>query len=168
MKISRIFTEYQEQPLGLDVESPRFSWLLEAEEKSVMQTAYRVCVRTRENEMWDSGRVNSADSQGIEYAGESLKPCTEYTVDVTVWDNHGYVTSGSACFETGLLNPSIDAWEGAKWIGATRYTVCAANRGVYVLETSFRIEGGRGRAGIVFGANDESLTDHNKIGRAHV
>lgn len=162
MKISRILTEYQERPLGLDVECPRFSWLLEAEEKNVMQTAYRVCVHTREDEVWDSGRVGGANSQGIEYAGEPLKPCTEYLVDVTVWDNHGHVTSGSTCFETGFLDPSIDAWEGARWIGAPRYTVCAVNRGVFVLETSFRIEGGRGRAGIVFGANDESLIDHNK------
>ncbi len=162
MEISKVFVEYQEEPIGLDEEKPRFSWMLEADEKDVMQEACRICVRTGEREVWDSGRILTSDSLGIAYEGESLRPCTEYAVEVTVWDDHGDVSKTATHFETGFMNPSIDAWDGAKWIGAPRYTVCAANRGVFVLESEFRIESGVGRAGIIFGANDDTLVDHNR------
>ena len=162
MKVSNIFIEYQKEPIGLDEKLPRFSWQLEAEEKETMQTACRILVCTDQRKVWDSGRFSTQNSQGIIYGGEELLPCTEYIVNVHVWDNHGKEAEGTSHFETGFLNPSIDAWDGAKWIGAPRYTVCAANRGVFVLETVFRIENGKGRAGIVFGANDFSLLDHNR------
>lgn len=134
MNISKIYIEYQEEPIGLDVERPRFSWMLEAEERDVMQVSCRVRVCTGGRQVWDSGRISTADSQGIVYEGEKLRPCTEYTVEISVWDNHGNTAKENTRFETGFLNPSIDAWDGAKWIGAPRYTVCAANRGVFVLE----------------------------------
>ena len=54
------------------------------------------------------------------------------------------------------------AWEGAEWIGAPHATVCAENRGVFTIESEFRMEGGKGEAGIVFGANDFRLNDHTK------
>lgn len=163
MKISKIFVEYQKEPIGLDEKKPRFSWQIEAEEKSTMQAACRIRVCTQEEEVWDSGRLETDNSQGIAYGdeglpeGKELLPCSEYAVTVTVWDNHGNEAQETTYFETGFLNPSIEAWEGAKWIGAPRYTVCARNRGVFVLESEFCIEEGKGRAGIVFGANDASL-----------
>ena len=162
MKISNIFVEYQSRPIGLDEKKPRFSWQITAEEKETVQKACRILVRSEAEEVWDSGRLETDHSQGIAYAGKELLPCTAYTVHVTVWDNHGNEAEESTCFETGFLDPSIRAWEGAKWIGAPRYTVSAANRGVFVMESEFCMEGGRGRAGIVFGAGDESLLDHNK------
>ena len=47
----------------------------------------------------------------------------------------------------------MEGWEEAKWIGAPKYTVCARNRGVFILETQFRIAEGSKRAGVVFGEN---------------
>ncbi|WP_160559745.1 alpha-L-rhamnosidase [Parablautia muri] len=172
MRISRIFVEYQKEPIGLDEKKPRFSWQIEAKEKNTVQTACRIRVRTKEEEVWDSGRLETDNSQGIAYGDTGLSksaellPCREYMVRVTVWDNHGNKAEETTGFETGFMNPSIDAWEGAKWIGAPRYTVCAANRGVFVLESEFRIEGGKGRAGVVFGANDASLLERtgNELG----
>ncbi len=190
MKISRILTEYQQEPIGLDERSPRFSWQIESEEKDTMQTGCRIRVFQEAEEVWDSGKLLTAESKGIvfgsnciadrstvadstsgqaqdgAFAGKELLPCTEYRVKVQIWDNHGSEAEGETRFETGLLDPSIQAWEGAKWIGAPRYTVCAANRGVFVLESKFRIEEGKGRAGVVFGARDESLLDHtgNELG----
>lgn len=184
MRISKIFVEYQEKPIGLDEKKPRFSWQLEAQEQNTMQTACRICVRTEDEEVWDSGRIETDNSLGIAYGdttfgrdtisgrdwgisqGKDLMPCQEYEVTVTVWDNHGNRAEKTTHFETGLLNPSIEAWEGAKWIGAPRYTVYAANRGVFVLESEFCIEGGKGRGGVVFGAKDVSLLHHtgNELG----
>ena len=143
MKISNIFVEYQSRPIGLDEKKPRFSWQITAEEKETVQKACRILVRSEAEEVWDSGRLETDHSQGIAYAGKELLPCTAYTVHVTVWDNHGNEAEESTCFETGFLDPSIRAWEGAKWIGAPRYTVSAANRGVFVMESEFCMEGGR-------------------------
>lgn len=162
MRIKEIFVEYQVRPLGLDEKRPRFSWLLEDEKNNTLQTACRIVVLEGQKEVWDSGRLDTVESKGIEYAGPELSPCTAYGVEVTVWDNHGDCVTECTGFETGFLNPSIAAWDGAQWIGAPRYTVCAANRGVFALETKFRLEKGSRRAGIVFGANDFRLLDHTK------
>ena len=54
------------------------------------------------------------------------------------------------------------AWEGAQWIAAPRFHVCAQARGVFILETELRLEPGSRRAGVVFGANDFRLLDKNQ------
>ena len=41
-------------------------------------------------------------------------------------------------------------------------TLYVHRRGVFILETEFRLESGSGRAGVVFGANDFRLLDHTK------
>lgn len=162
LRIKNVFVEYQKNPIGLDEKKPRFSWLLDAEENNTLQTACRIQVWKTENCVWDSRKMKTRESRGICYEGEVLEPCTLYNVKVAVWDNHGNKDEADTFFETGLMNPGIDAWEGAEWIGAPRYTVCAQNRGVFILETAFRMDQGTGRAGVVFGANDFRLLDHTK------
>lgn len=166
-RTEKLFVEFQEHPLGLDERSPRFSWLLGAEEDNTLQTACRIQVfREGEELVWDSGKLQTGESRGIAYEGQELLPCTEYGVKVVVWDNHGNCCEGSTIFETGFLDGTEAAWEGARWIGAPRYTVCAQNRGVFILESEFRLEQGRGRAGIVFGAKDYRLLERswNELG----
>lgn len=96
----------------------------------------------------------------MEYAGEELEACTVYSVSVQVWDAEGNSACEDTCFETGMLNFSAEeedinrAWEGAQWIAAPRFHVCAQARGVFILETELRLEPGSRRAGVVFGAND--------------
>ena len=162
MEIQKIFIEYQEKPLGLDEERPRISWLLSSEQKNVLQTACQIQISEKGHIVWDSGKLETRESTGIEYAGPKLKACTRYEVIVFVWDNYGNAAEKQSWFETGFMNPSIQAWNGAKWIGAPRYTVCAQNRGVFIIETKFRMEKNAKHAGIVFGANDFRLLDRTK------
>lgn len=162
LKISELFVEYQKAPLGLDERVPRFSWILESREKNTIQSACRIRVMKNQECTWDSGELQSGVSAGIAYEGEPLKPCQEYQVFVEVQDNHGNRAEAETTFETGFLSETMEAWDGAKWIGAPRYTVCARNRGVFILETEFRLAAGSKRAGVVFGANDFRLLDHNK------
>lgn len=164
MKIERILIEDQMAPIGLDEKKPAFSWLLTAEEgeQNLMQSACRIVVRTREDTVWDSGKMETGVSTGIGYEGEALQPCTKYEVKAEVWDNHGGKAEAESSFETGLMDSLYAAWEGAEWIGAPHATVCAENRGVFTIESEFRMEGGKGEAGIVFGANDFRLNDHTK------
>lgn len=163
-KITKLFVEYQEQPLGLDEACPRFSWLLSSTRQNVLQTACRIQVLNPDADkcVWDSGKLDSGVSKGIAYGGPSLAPCTAYQVNVTVWNNYGESDNASTFFETGLMDETGAAFGEAQWIGAPRYTVCAENRGVFILETELAIPAGKGRAGVVFGANDFRLLDHTK------
>ena len=75
--------EYMENPAVLDVRSPRLSWINEAVSDGIRgeyQQAYRICVASsRENllegkaDIWDSGKVLSADSYLIPYGGSPLQ-----------------------------------------------------------------------------------------------
>lgn len=169
-RIKEVLVEYQREPLGLDEREPRFSWVFEADERDMRQGACRVVVSKRVGDVvvWDSGRLECGESRGIAYAGEVLEACTAYRVLVRVWDGSGMEACGETFFETGLMNFSADeeavrcAWEGAEWIAAPRYSVCARARGVFVLESELRLENGKGRAGVVFGANDFRLLDDAK------
>jgi len=103
MKIKDILIEYQDNPIGLDVKKPRFSWKLISNEKNVLQAAYRIVVIKEGEVVWDSGKRDSSASVLIEYAGQKLEKCTIYDVYVDVWDNKGNQTTETATFETGLL-----------------------------------------------------------------
>jgi alpha-L-rhamnosidase len=58
--------EYQTDPLAIDVRNPRLSWLLHSNIRGQRQTAYRIIVASkRENlkkdhgDLWDSRKVSS-------------------------------------------------------------------------------------------------------------
>lgn len=170
MEITKLYTEYQERPIGIDEAVPRFSWELASEQTNVLQSAYRVRVkRDKKNEddendernglVWDSGKVASNWSLGIAYDGPALQACTRYHVHVQVWNQTGEEAEAEDWFETGLMNPDISAWEGAQWIAAPRYTVAARTRGVFGITSEFRMAKGAKRAGIVFGEGDYRLLD---------
>ena len=60
MQITRTTVEYQENPLGLGVAAPRFSWKLEQGGYGKAQSAYRICVCKEDGELvWDTGKVCS-------------------------------------------------------------------------------------------------------------
>lgn len=160
-----IQVEYQREPLGLDQEKPRFSWKLlqNDQNKAVYQRACQIRVMDADHHkiVWDSQRMENSCSTGIMYDGMALEPCTRYTVDVIVWNQDGQRDAGQTFFETGFLNPSVNVWHGAKWIGAPEKYFCAKTMGVFVLSTNFKITEGQ-CAGLVFGANDERLMDARK------
>ena len=75
MKIERILIEDQMAPIGLDEKKPAFSWLLTAEEgeQNLMQSACRIVVRTGEDTVWDSGKMET----GIFLAADGRRRRTE-------------------------------------------------------------------------------------------
>ena len=86
-RIREIHIEEMTTPMGIDVERPVFSWILETEENNMAQKSVRIQVGTVPggNDCWDSGRMNTDRSIGIRYAGQKLLPCTRYYVRITVW-----------------------------------------------------------------------------------
>ena len=118
LKLYDLTIEYKREPLGLDEVQPRFSWKLDTDRTGTVQTAYRIKVQRGGETVWDSGETESAQSILVEYLGLNLEPRTEYTWNVTVWDNHGEESCAESRFETGLLRG--DAFEGkARWITHT-------------------------------------------------
>jgi len=112
--------EYLENPLGVDVPHPRFTWMLNDSRYGAVQTAYQVVVGTDSvavasgsGRMWNSGKVGS-DQMLVRYAGKELRPFTRYFWGVTVWDKDEQVSVPVvASFETGMMG--MKNWKGA-WI----------------------------------------------------
>ena len=118
----RLRCEYLENPLSIDVASPHLSWQSDSAERNWKQTAYELLVassdqglRAGQADVWDSGKVDSAESVGIVYRGPALESRKRYYWRVRVWDAGGQVLESTegAWWETGLLHPSD--WK-AKWI----------------------------------------------------
>lgn len=127
---SKLLCDARVNPLGIDSSAPRFSWVLEPAEKTargLSQRSYEVIVSASASssasapgdEVWDSGRVASAEQYGIAYGGIPLASLTQYTWKVRVWDGGGQpsVWSAPATFVTAFLKPG-DWNAGARWIAA--------------------------------------------------
>lgn len=123
LQVVNLRCEYRTNPLGVDVESPMFSWELQSPHKNVMQTAYRILVaddkdllNKNEGNIWDSRQVKSGASIQVPYIGKILQSAKIYFWKVMIWDEKGNTSaySESAFWQMGLLKN--DDWSGAKWI----------------------------------------------------
>ena len=110
-------------PLGMDAEHPRLSWQLRDPRDGARQTAYQIQVASTsamlssgKADVWDSGRIESAETHDIVYAGPPLQSSKRYFWRVLAWDGdkRPYSANDATWWETGLLHQS--AWQ-AKWIG---------------------------------------------------
>ncbi len=112
--------EYLENPVGLDVNKPRFSWALEHSERGQAQTAYQMVVSSdpacEDPDIWDSDKVMSDQTLHVIFEGQSLQSDRAYFWKVRYWDNNDEPSpySQTARFATGLFEP--EDWEG-EWIG---------------------------------------------------
>ncbi|GAA4810993.1 family 78 glycoside hydrolase catalytic domain [Streptomyces ziwulingensis] len=126
LSVGRLTVEHRVDPLGVDARRPRFGWQSHSTTRGQRQTAYRIRVATsRERlsagraDVWDSGRVSSARSVAVPYAGSPLRPSTPYVWRVEIWDKDGRRAAAGpvATFETGLLSEDgTTGWNGASWI----------------------------------------------------
>ncbi len=119
--------EYLVNPLGIHETAPRFSWIMDSSKRGSMQTGYEVVVSSsREKisahmgDVWDSGKVVSAESGHVAYAGKALVSREKCWWSVRLWDTDKNSKPGEwsapAMFSMGLLSPAD--WS-AKWIAAT-------------------------------------------------
>ena len=164
ISIQNLRVDYQTQPLGIDITNPHFSWEMRAldAQRGYAQKAYQIVVTDPNNQVvWDSKKVNSDISHGIEYVGTPLKATTRYVWKVTVWDNFNKENSANSWFETGLMNPNISAWSGAKWIGGgdDDLVLYAHYLSVFKLQYGIQLDktSNSTKAAFVFGANDPRL-----------
>lgn len=113
LKVYDLETEYRNNPIGIDVKKPGFSWKLNSSKHDVVQMSYHIWVSLADEVVWDSGEVDSDQSLYVLYDGQELLRQKKYSVKVMVKDNYGQSAVIEGNFETGLL--SHDNFE-ANWI----------------------------------------------------
>jgi alpha-L-rhamnosidase len=123
VNVENLRCEYRENPLGIDNLKPRFSWNLSCQQRGQYQTAYQILVASSPEkleknsaDLWDSGKITSAQNAQIFYNGKPLESDRYYYWKVKVWDKDDQSSSWSmaAFWSTGLLWESD--WQ-AEWIG---------------------------------------------------
>lgn len=166
--LQKLQVNYQVTPLGTDIKIPQFSWQMKAmdNQRGYQQKAYQIVVTDEKNAIvWNSSKILSDISNGIEYAGENLKPTTRYQWKLSVWDKQGNLSAANSWFETGMLTGNLEGWSGAKWIGGSAEDMVLYSHYLSVFKIQYQIQLDKAsnstKASFVFGANDPRLLNKN-------
>ncbi len=121
--IKKVLCELGANPLGINTVEPRFSWILEHDERGQIQIAYQILVAStletlaaNVGDLWDSGQCDDISNPLIKYEGSPLNSRQKAYWKVRSWDSHNHPSAYSepAWFEIALLHPQD--WR-AQWIG---------------------------------------------------
>ncbi|WP_283682817.1 alpha-L-rhamnosidase [Parablautia sp. Marseille-Q6255] len=115
----KVYCEYLNNPVGIDREHPRFSWVVD--EDISKQKAYRVVVRREESGqiVWDSGVVDSDETLNIPYNGLRLETAQTYQYTVEIFCSSGAVIKKEDnTFTMGIMEQPVwrAAWIGGPWM----------------------------------------------------
>ena len=122
--VKHLQVESRENPLGIDVTTPDFSWQIQTTQRNFLQAAYHIMVSNDSNALargtaniWDSRKQTSSASNKVLFSGKTLVPATRYYWKVKVWNTKNDASGWSdiRSFITGLFQSSD--WDNAKWIG---------------------------------------------------
>lgn len=111
--VQNLRVEFVENPIGIDIANPSFSWEMDSEGENIEQYAYRIQVSRQESQnepdkgqiVWDSGFIQSSDTTQICYQGEPLLSHENYSYTVTCLNEQlHYSVSDEACFQTAYVN----------------------------------------------------------------
>ena len=121
LRIIKLSCEYQQDPLLVVSDTPLFGWQLQSDQPEAAQSAYAIEVYTRmkgkEVKIWDSGKVQSGQSQRVKYHGlETLERGRVYRWRVKAWDTRNNSSEWSE-MNSFRMAPS-DTELKAEWIGA--------------------------------------------------
>lgn len=112
------------QPLAIDRDATRFTWMSADARRGARQTAYQILVASKPDDLvagkadyWDSGKVASDKSASVEYAGKAFPSATRFWWKVRIWDQTGQPGPYSSpnYFDTGLNQNEWTAkyiWDG--------------------------------------------------------
>lgn len=122
VRVGGLEVEQLTRPLSVERAQPRLSWIITADERDVMQTAYHIQVASEPEllaegkaDLWDSGVTASDASIWVPYGGKQLTSNQRCYWRVKVYTTQGTSAwSDPAEWGMGLLGET--AW-GGRWIG---------------------------------------------------
>ena len=141
VRVEGLRTENMVNPIGIDVPAPRLSWMLAADRRGTMQSAYEIRITgDRGVAVWNTGKVASEESVNRVYGGPALAPGKRYTWQVRVWDDRRRASewSAPAYWETGLMGAAN--WK-AKWIEPDLPEDTTRSNPSPLLRTAFTLNG---------------------------
>ena len=147
VEFSKLQCEYRENPINIDMAQPRFSWIMESEQRGQKQTAYQVLIASSKSklsqdigDLWNSGKVESSKSIHVKYKGKSLKSNQTVFWKVRVWDKDSTACqySKQASFATAILEEND--WQ-AKWIGKAYKSDPITKSGFYKSQVNINAKG---------------------------
>ncbi|MGB2846041.1 MAG: hypothetical protein WBB93_00635, partial [Saprospiraceae bacterium] len=106
--VTSLQCEYLVNPIGVDTDHPRLSWMLQDSTRGAAQSAYRIVVGTDSSAVshqlantWDSKKTLERLNL-VTMPGSALKPFTKYYWTVLVWNQLGKPLAAGrvATFET--------------------------------------------------------------------
>ena len=109
VKIQKLTCENLIQGCVTDEKSPSFSYVLESDRQGAKLTKARLSM--------NGWQTETKEQIAIPYSGDKLKPFTNYTAHLQVWDDAGETAAGTCSFETGRMDVP---WQ-AKWISDGKY-----------------------------------------------
>jgi len=139
LTIDQLRCEYLSNPLGIDTNAPRLSWVLRSDQRGQKQTACQILVAAsvkklndNNGDLWNTGKLCSDRTNQIAYAGKPLASGKQYYWKVRVWDKDDKLTgwSKTATWSMGLLEGSD--WK-AEWISFKDDSVLEASQQKMVL-----------------------------------
>ncbi len=138
IQIESILFDYSPvPPVGVET-LPNLGWTLASDERNVRQTAYRWQLADNdrfERCVYDSGRVESAESAHVPVPELALLPCRKYHLRAMAWTTAGVTDWRSACLITGMIGRQ---WQG-RFITAERENDWVQSGGT-LLRTAWRVE----------------------------
>lgn len=159
VKADDLTVEMRVNPEGIDIITPRLSWIVTDETAGSVQTSYQIQVARSEKDLlrgrplvWDSGKVMSDRSVLVPYGGEALNFGSDYYWRVKVSAAGGESSwSPVAHWSTGLKDTA--QWCGARWIGideAEKLRQDENRLSAHYLRREFRLKGNAVKAKLYF------------------
>jgi alpha-L-rhamnosidase len=143
LRVTDLKTQYSKDPLDIDAQ-PRLFWRVSSDARGQRQTAWQVLVASSpevlakdRGDLWDSGRIASAQTTHVRYVGSALLSSQQAFWKVRAWDRDGRMTpwSARATWTMGLLQP--EDWKGI-WIAAPSATESLLLRHEFTVKPGLR------------------------------
>ncbi|MDD4192241.1 MAG: hypothetical protein PHI28_12980, partial [Mangrovibacterium sp.] len=100
LQTGKLTCEYLENPLGIDMARPRFSWTLVSDGRNQKQLAYELIVSDNREDIerlngnvWKTGKMTTSRSLHLVYDGLPLKSFHRYYWRVKVYDQNDLPSS---------------------------------------------------------------------------
>ncbi|WP_080905111.1 alpha-L-rhamnosidase [Parabacteroides sp. Marseille-P3160] len=120
--VKNLQVENQENPEGISIPHPRFTWQIASSKENLIQTSYQIQVsespeqlNTEQNLIWNSGVIKSDQSVLVPYSGSPLKSKGLYYWRVKVGTNQGE-SNWSEIQQWSMAFLDSSEWK-ANWIG---------------------------------------------------